>query len=79
MHSMLENKFLIKENNKYYTIDNTYVVLAPSQMLDEHNFNNNGFTNIDLITKDLLLNKFKNLEEIKLLVYTDDLEKINVK
>ena len=75
MHSMLENKFLIKENNKYYTIDNTYVVLAPSQILDEHNFNNNGFTNIDLITKDLLLNKFENLKEIKLLAYTDDLEK----
>ncbi len=72
---MLENKFLIKENNKYYTIDNTYVVLAPSQILDENNFITNGFDNISAITKDLLLSKFKNLYEIKLLMYTDDLEK----
>lgn len=70
---------MIKEKNQYYTINNIEIILSPSQTLDEDNFNNNGFNDIDILTKDLLLSKFKNLEEVKLLVYTDDLEKINVK
>ncbi|ACA43446.1 discoidin domain-containing protein [Clostridium botulinum] len=75
MESININKYLIKEKNQYYTIDNIEIILSLSQILDEDNFNNNGFNDIDILTKDLLLSKFKNLEEVKLLVYTDDLEK----
>ncbi|APC83502.1 discoidin domain-containing protein [Clostridium botulinum] len=75
MESININKYLIKEKNQYYTIDNIEIILSSSQTLDEDNFNNNGFNDIDILTKDLLLSKFKNLEEVKLLVYTDDLEK----
>lgn len=70
------NKYLIQDkNNNLYTLNKSNLVQSPLQILDKNNFINNGFTDTDLITKDLLLSKFKNLEEIKLLVYTDDLEK----
>ncbi|EPY2277903.1 hypothetical protein ACXAT3_002655 [Clostridium sporogenes] len=70
------NKYLVQDkNNVLYTLNGVDLVQAPSQILDENNFINNGFTDTDLITKDLLLSKFENLEGIKLLVYTDDLEK----
>ncbi|MBU5300236.1 cell adhesion protein [Clostridium sporogenes] len=69
-------KYLIQDkNNILYTLNGVDLVQAPSQILDENNFINNGFADTDLITKDLLLSKFENLEEVKLLVYTDDLEK----
>ncbi|NFF79158.1 cell adhesion protein [Clostridium sporogenes] len=70
------NLHLIQDkNNNLYTLNESNLVRAPLQTLDENNFINNGFTDTDLITKDLLLNKFESLEGIKLLVYTDDLEK----
>lgn len=70
------NKYLIQDkNNILYTLNGTDLVQTPSQILDEDNFINNGSADTDLITRDLLLSKFENLEEIKLLVYTDDLEK----
>lgn len=70
------NKYLIQDkNNNLYTLNESNLVRAPLQTLDENNFNNNGFSDIYSITKDLLLSKFKDLEKIKLLVYTDDLEK----
>ncbi|KEI82101.1 discoidin domain-containing protein [Clostridium botulinum] len=75
MESININKYLIKEKNEYYTIDNIGIILSPSQTLDEDNFNKNGFNDIDIVTKELLLSKFENLEEVKLLVYTDDSEK----
>ncbi|BAO04861.1 uncharacterized protein CBO05P1_142 [Clostridium botulinum B str. Osaka05] len=69
-------KYLIQDkNNTLYTLNEDNLVQSPSQILDEKNFINNGFTDTYLITKDLLLSKFKNLEEVKLLVYTDDLVK----
>ncbi|EQB4338202.1 hypothetical protein ACP49_16615 [Clostridium botulinum] len=71
-----DNKYLIQDkDNILYTLNENNLVQAPSQILDEHNFNSNGFTDINLITKDLLLSKFENLEGIKLLAYTHDLEK----
>lgn len=70
------NLYLIQDkNNILYTLNGTDLVQVPSQILDENNFINNGFTDTNLITRDLLLSKFENLEEIKLLVYTDDLVK----
>ncbi|NFH40645.1 cell adhesion protein [Clostridium sporogenes] len=69
-------KYLIQDkNNILYTLNENDLAQAPSQILDENNFINNGFTDTDLVSKDLLLSKFESLEEIKLLVYTDDLEK----
>ncbi|EJE7233592.1 cell adhesion protein [Clostridium sporogenes] len=69
-------KYLIQDkNNILYTLNGVDLVQAPSQILDENNFINNGFIDTDLITKDLLLNKFESLEEIRLLAYTDDSEK----
>ncbi|ENK1243007.1 cell adhesion protein [Clostridium botulinum] len=68
-------KYLIKQNNILYILNGTDLVQAPSQILDEDNFINNGFTDTDLLTKDLLLSKFENLDEIKFLVYIDGLEK----
>lgn len=69
-------KYLIQDkNNILYTLNGVNLVQAPSQILDENNLIDNGLTDTDLITKDLLLSKFENLEGIKLLVYTDDLEK----
>lgn len=59
MESININKYLIKEKNQYYTIDNIEIILSLSQILDEDNFNNNGFNDIDILTKDLLLSKFK--------------------
>ncbi|NFV12668.1 LamG domain-containing protein [Clostridium sporogenes] len=71
-----DNKYLIQDkNNILYTLNGINLVQAPSQILDENNFIDNGLTDTDLITKDLLLSKFENLEGIKLLAYTDDLEK----
>ncbi|KEI76990.1 cell adhesion protein [Clostridium botulinum B2 128] len=70
------NKYLIQDkNNNLYTLNESNLVQASLQTLDENNFNSNGFSDISKITKDLLLSKFENLEGIKLLVYTDDLEK----
>ncbi|NFM82571.1 LamG domain-containing protein [Clostridium botulinum] len=71
-----DNKYLIQDkNNILYILNENNLVHAPLQTLDENNFNSNGFSDISKITKDLLLSKFENLEGIKLLVYTDDLEK----
>ncbi|WP_236883229.1 hypothetical protein [Clostridium botulinum] len=70
-----ENNILMQYESQLYTLNENNIILSPLQTLDKDNFINNGFTDTDLITKDLLLNKFENLEEIKLLVYTDDLEK----
>ena len=70
------NKYLIQDkNNILYTLNGTDLVQASSQILDESNFIDNGVIDTDVITKDLLLSKFENLEEVKLLAYTDDLEK----
>ncbi|ENK0556228.1 cell adhesion protein [Clostridium sporogenes] len=69
-------KYLIQDkHNILYTLNDNNLVQVLSQTIDENNFNNNGFSDIYLITKDLLLNKFESLEGIKLLAYTDDLEK----
>ncbi|EKO1912845.1 LamG domain-containing protein [Clostridium botulinum] len=74
--SIEEYRYLIQDkNNILYTLNENDLVQAPSQTLDENNFDNNGFSDISIITKDLLLSKFKNLKEIKLLVYTNDLNK----
>ncbi|MFV3011828.1 discoidin domain-containing protein [Clostridium botulinum] len=70
-----ENNILMQYESQLYTLNENNIILSPLQTLDKDNFINNGFTDTDLITKNLLLNKFENLEEIKLLVYTDDLEK----
>ncbi|EJP6472803.1 LamG domain-containing protein [Clostridium botulinum] len=71
-----DNKYLIQDkNNILYTLNGTDLVQASSQILDESNFIDNGVIDTDVITKDLLLSKFENLEEVKLLAYTDDLEK----
>ncbi|MBN3423613.1 LamG domain-containing protein [Clostridium botulinum] len=69
------NLYTLNKSNNLYTLNKSNLVQAPLQTLDESNFIDNGFTDINLITKNLLLSKFENLEEIKLLVYTDDLEK----
>ncbi|MHB9924546.1 LamG-like jellyroll fold domain-containing protein [Clostridium botulinum] len=72
----IDKRFLIQDkNNILYTLNGADLVQAPSQILDEDNFINNGFTDTDLITRDLLLSKFQSLDEIRLLVYTDDLDK----
>ncbi|WP_243189345.1 hypothetical protein [Clostridium botulinum] len=72
----VNNNYLIQDkNNVLYTLNENNLIQAPSQTLDEYAFINNGFTDTDLITKDLLLSKFENLEGIKLLVYTDNLDK----
>ncbi|WP_243108718.1 hypothetical protein [Clostridium rectalis] len=69
-------KYLIQDKtNILYTLNENNLLQSPSQILDENNFINNGFTDIDLVTRDLLLSKFQSLEGIKLLVYTDNLEK----
>lgn len=70
-----ENNILMQYESQLYTLNENNIILSPLQTLDKDNFINNGFTDTGLITKDLLLSKFENLEEIKLLVYTDDLEK----
>ncbi|ABS42480.1 hypothetical protein [Clostridium botulinum] len=69
-------KYLIQDkHNILYTLNDNNLVQALSQTIDENNFNNNGFSDVYLITKDLLLNKFENLEGIKLLAYTNNSEK----
>ncbi len=37
MESININKYLIKEKNQYYTIDNIEIILSLSQILDEDN------------------------------------------
>lgn len=76
-----KTKYLIQNNsNVLKTIDGSgNIIDSPSQMLDEANYLTNGFNNP---LNDSQINQLKslgNLSDYKLLMYTDDLEKMTVK
>lgn len=63
-------KYLLKQDNRYYTINENKEIIET-----ENNIVTDGFENEALITEELLKTKFNNLNEIKLLMWTNDKEK----
>ncbi|NMM62375.1 hypothetical protein HBE96_06670 [Clostridium sp. P21] len=76
MEEIITTKYLIQDkSNILYTLNKTNIIQSSSQILDENNFKNNGFNDVAIITKNLLINKFGDLKDVKLLAYTDNSEK----
>jgi len=71
--------FLIQYNTQLYTFDGLNIVLSPSQELTEDNFTVNGFDSPEGITEDQWNNAFLDKSNLKLLMWTKDLEKTEAK
>lgn len=56
-------KFLLKQDNKHYTIKDNSLVLLDSQVLDEVNFNINGFSDLNLLTN--ISNNYKITKQLE--------------
>ncbi|MBU5483448.1 hypothetical protein KQI86_03845 [Clostridium sp. MSJ-11] len=69
-------KYLIQDrDNILYTYDGENIIESPSQTLNEQNYLANGFEDTTLISEDKWSSKFPNKLDLKLLMYTDDIEK----
>jgi len=79
IEDLLSTKYLLKQNNQYYTFNNSGITLSPSQELTEDNFKNNGFDSPESITEEQWNNAFPDKADVKLLTYTDDLDKTEIK
>lgn len=73
------NKYLIKHNNQLYTFNNSNIDLSLSQELNQDNFKNNGFSNPSDITEEQWNNAFPDKADVKLLMWTDDMDKTEIK
>jgi len=72
-------KFLLKQNNSIYTFNGLNIVLSPSQELNQDNFIVNGLDNPSNITEEQWNNAFPDKADVKLLAYTEDLDKTEIK
>ena len=70
-------KYLLKQNDQFYTFNGTNIVKSPYQALDEDNFKTNGFYDPALISQTVWDNTFPDKTELKLLMWTDDTTKTN--
>ncbi|WP_461614574.1 hypothetical protein [Clostridium sp. Marseille-QA1073] len=69
-------KFLIRDkNNDLYTYDGISIVLSSSQTLDDNNFIANGFDDVTIITEEQWDSAFSDKTGLKLLMWTDDMDK----
>lgn len=80
MEKIFQNKYLIQDKNSILrTIDvGGNLIDSPSQILDESNYLTNGFNDVTHIPVDQL-KALGNLSDFKLLMYTDDTSKNEVK
>lgn len=76
---MKSYKFLIKQNNQYYTFNGSEIILSPLQELTEDNFKNNGFNSPSNITEEQWNNAFSDKTGLKLLMWTDGLDIAEIK
>ncbi|NOH14887.1 discoidin domain-containing protein [Clostridium cochlearium] len=72
-------KFLLKHSNQFYTFSNSDIVLSPSQELTEANFKINGFDDVTNIEEEQWNNAFPDKIDLRLLMWTDDLDKTKIK
>ncbi|WP_282806501.1 discoidin domain-containing protein [Clostridium tetani] len=74
--SLYVEKYLIQDKNlNLYTYKDDTLTKLDNNSVTESNFKGNGFTEIEVITREMLLNQFGNLENIKLLLWTDNINK----
>lgn len=72
-------KFLIQDkNNALYTYNGMNIVLSLSQTLDDNNFTTNGFDDAAIITEEQWNSEFPHKTGLKLLIWTDDIEKTEI-
>lgn len=69
------NKYLIQYNSNLYTYDGMNIIQSPSQTLDDFNFKTNGFSDVVLIPETTWKSTFTDLSQVKLLIWTEDLNK----
>ncbi len=75
---VLEKFILFQYKSQLYTFNGTNIVLSPSQELDENNFINNGFIDATVIGEEQLNIAFPDKSNLKLLMWTDDMNKTDV-
>ncbi|WP_039242688.1 SPRY domain-containing protein [Clostridium botulinum] len=64
---------LLQYENNLYTFDDTTIEKIQNS-ITKNNFVNNGFKNYKALSIDLLLNKFKDLNKVKLLTWANDIK-----
>ncbi|MBE6060760.1 MAG: hypothetical protein E7215_11395 [Clostridium sulfidigenes] len=78
IYKIFQLRYLIQYNNIIYTFDEESIKLSPSKTLDEGNFINNGFVDSTAITEEQWNTTFTDKSNVKLLMWTDDMNKTDV-
>lgn len=69
-------KYLMQDKSSVlYTFNGNDIIKSPSQTLNEDNFKINGCDNITVIPEEKWDDKFPNKSDIKILIWTDDMDK----
>ncbi|AVP64193.1 hypothetical protein [Clostridium sporogenes] len=78
LYELIKNYYLIQYNSQIYTFNGTNIILSPSQVLDENNFTNNGFIDVAEIKEEQWNTNFPYKSNVKLLMWTDDMNKTDI-